>query len=500
MAGRIPALASRSRVWIIEDRAAPNHPTSYYGRARAQGLASPAGDTTPVYEPDPFRYGEFGLIEQVRGAPGLGTTTLEAIMDIATLSRWLQLKRKGCPVDIQIHLGLCKNPDDFNGGFETAFILEDSRITAWNSSEIGALNQGQDAAVNEMIPISFAEMYQLKGSLRLTNLAPTEVAREVLDVDICDRVSCGICGATSDGCQKVFAITVSAGGSPGLPADVLYSSDGGTTIGETNITTLAVNEDPSDAACIGAYYVVVSHASDSLHYADQSDILDGIESWTENAAGIVAAGSPLAIFSISPSRSWVVGDGGYVYFYEDITGTPVVQSSGNVTAENLNAIHGASESDLVAVGDNNAVIYTEDGGDTWTAVTGPVVGVALNTVWVFSSLRWLVGTAGGELWYTEDQGVSWTEIAFPGSGAGVVYDLDFPTDSVGFMSHSTATPAGRILRSIDGGHTWVVQPTVGTGVANDQYNAVVGCPDEPNIAFAGGLADNGTDGVLVKAS
>ena len=107
MAGRIPALASRSRVWLIEDRAAPNHVPAYYGRARAQGLASPAGDSTPLYEPNPFEYGEFNLIEQVRGAPGLGTTTLEARMDIAALSRWLQLKAKGCPVDIQIHLGLC---------------------------------------------------------------------------------------------------------------------------------------------------------------------------------------------------------------------------------------------------------------------------------------------------------------------------------------------------------------------------------------------------------
>jgi len=43
---------------------------------------------------------------------------------------------------------------------------------------------------------------------------------------------------------------------------------------------------------------------------------------------------------------------------------------------------------------------------------------------------------------------------FPGSGSGVVYDICFASDAVGYLAHATTTPAGRILRTYDGGYSW----------------------------------------------
>ncbi|KKK92607.1 hypothetical protein LCGC14_2701210, partial [marine sediment metagenome] len=79
--------------------------------------------------------------------------------------------------------------------------------------------------------------------------------------------------------------------------------------------------------------------------------------------------------------------------------------------------------------------------------------------------------------------------------------VHFATPSVGFMAHDTATPAGRILRTIDGGFSWYVVPEGNTSVpANDKFNMLAPCINDPNVMWGGGLADNGTDGMLVKGS
>ena len=153
------------------------------------------------------------------------------------------------------------------------------------------------------------------------------------------------------------------------------------------------------------------------------------------------------------------------------------------------------------VGVRNAVIYTTNGGESWASVTGPAPGVALNCVWMHSETEWFVGTAGGRLYYTRDSGTTWVEKTFSGSGAGQVRDIVFATPTVGYMAHDTATPAGRIFRSIDGGFSWYALPE-GTGSipANDHITSLAACSDNPNVLYGGGLGDNAVDGILVKAS
>jgi photosystem II stability/assembly factor-like uncharacterized protein len=291
-----------------------------------------------------------------------------------------------------------------------------------------------------------------------------------------------------------------AGGSPGLAAEVIYTEDGGTTVNDTNVSTLAVNEDPDDVACVGTRLVVVSDDSESLHWALIEDILDGTETWAEVTSGFVAAKGPRAIFSLGATKTWMVGEGGYVYFSDDVTTDVEVQDAGVATVQNLNDIHGFDELNLVAVGALNAVIVTSDGGETWSAKTGPAVGVALNCIWMKSTLEWLVGTAGGQLWYTTDGGDSWTQKTFSGSSAGQVRDIAFATNLVGYMAHETATPTARIFRTIDGGNTWYALPeAAGLSLPDaDRFNALAATRDDPNFVLAGGLGSNAIDGILVK--
>jgi len=420
-----------------------------------------------------------------------------------TASALLALARRGCELDLQIHIGTCEDPRDFNGGWASGkvIVLEGASINTYSTDELGALMQSDDAVVNENLDTDGLDYYEIV-PIAFGQLAAAEIVQEIVDVAICDAVTCGACGVASDGCSHVFALTMSAGGSPGLPAELIFSEDGGANVGQTNVDSLAANEDPSAMSCVGIYLVVVSNESCSLHYAPIADILAGTESWSEVATGFVcAAGTPNDIFSLGSGFTWIVGNGGYVYFSDDVTAGVSVQDAGAATTQNLNAIHGFDEDNLVAVGASNAVIHSSNGGVTWSSLTGPAVGVVLNTVWMRTADEWFVGAANGNLYYTRDRGVTWTQKAFNGDGAGQVRDIVFATPTVGYMAHDTVTPVGRILRTIDGGHSWYVLPE-GAGAIpdNDRVNALAASGECPNVVYGGGLGANATDGFLVKAA
>lgn len=488
---------SQTRLFLIEDRANPARKPAYQALARALGLTWPQGAVTPIRIPDPAQYGRYISIDKIKAPQDLPTISIEAHM-VRELSDLLALVRKGCDLDIQLHAGLCEDPRDFNAGWEKIYVLEGASPTSYDTGELGNLD-GTEAIVNQTVPLTGLDWYEIKRIVG-GELASAEVVQEVVGIVICDSRQCGECGIPSNGCEKYFAVTKNTGGSPGLGAQVLFSADGGATWDSTVITTLGATNDPSGIACVGANLVVISNEDTSLHYAPLADILNGIESWTKVTTGFVAAKGPNSIFSLGSVFNWIVGDGGYIYFGDDLASQVAVQSSGGASVQNLSAIHGSDELNLVAVGASNTVLFTEDGGAVWSAVTGPTPGVALNTVFVKSQNVWLVGTAGGELWYTRDSGANWTKKAFPGSGTGQVRDIKFATPTVGYMAHSTTAPAGRILRSVDGGFSWYIAPEqAGLSIpANDYIKSLAACSEDVNLILGAGLADNAADGIIVK--
>lgn len=492
----------QTRVFILEGGAGPGASAVYQGRARALGVDWPGGDVTAIRAPSATRYNQFDVVAKVRAAQGLPTMSLEFRMK-RDIDDMLTIFQKGCAIDIHIHAGECQSPDDFQS-FDMVGVLEGALMTSYNTGEQGAFEE--TAVVLQTLPF-VADDYYMVTAIRDSEIGEAEIVQEVVGLSFADAVSCGQCGIPSDGAQVLFAVTKSHGGSPGLPAEVIYTANAGQTLGQTVITTLGANEDPTDLAAVGTNVVVISGEDVALHWAPVADILTGSETWARVATGFVALKLPNRIFNWNKSFTWIAADDGYVYFASDVTAGVTPQTAGSVTTEDLQDIHGVSDQDLIAVGDNNAMLVTSNGGNTWAAVVGPAVGINLTACWMRSKSEWMVGDANGSLWYTRDAGDNWTERTFVGSGSGAIAAIAFATNNVGYMSH-TLSGNGRLLRSLDGGASWSRIPdggNIGTLTLNDRLNRLAVPTSAPsniraNVVWAGGLADDAIDGILLKVA
>lgn len=493
---------TQSRVFTIEGGANPGTAPLYQGYARAMGLAWPQGAITPVRIPSASIYDRFDVVATLQAQQGLPAMSIESRYR-QTLSDLLRLVKKGCAVDIQIHIGSCKAPNDFLGGWTDGHIivLQGANATDYTTGDLGALDSNERAMVMETVPFTGLDLFEI-GPMTSALQAETLITDEIVDVTICDSVTCGSCGLPSDGCQVVFAVVSDASGSPGIPAAVIWSSDGGATWNKRGIFTLGLAETPTAIACVGTDLVVLTNNGVAHHWIPITDMINATGSWTKVTTGYVATHGPNQIVSVDRTHTWIVGDLGYIYFSSDIRSGVSVQSAGDLTVQSLNAIDATDILTIVAVGAANALLTSINGGTTWSLVTGPAVGIALNTVAVSTDQLFQIGTAGGNLYYTRNAGLTWSLKAFPGSGSGVIRDVVMVNDTVGYMAHDTAGFVGRVLRTIDGGNSWYVTPDNPNILFPSvrRINRIAACRENINIAFYGGLGNDANDGKLLKAS
>jgi len=493
---------AETRVWSIENRAGPPNAPIYQGCWKAGSISRPKGAPTIVTCPSPTQFGAFEVVDKIPGELGLPEATITAryTQDASAL---LAILNRGCDIDLQMHIGRCKSPLDYLEGWDKILVLEAAQPGDYGVADFGALEQGDQNPINEEMPFRGEELYEIL-KMAYEEQAEVEAELEVIAIIVCDAISCGLCAVPSNGCDKVFALTASIGASPGGRAEIIYTADGGTTWGDRNITSLPVGRDPSDLACVGTNLIVISQDEDNLHYAAIAEILEETETWVAVALGFEATGSPIAIISLSPRHTWIVGENGYVYFTQDPTAGVTIQTAGTVTTEDLLAVHAYDLNNIVAVGENDAVIVTRDGGDTWAVpINTPNAGIDLTAVWMRGPDEWMIGCADGTLWYTLDAGLNWTQKVLPGQATITqIEDIKFSTPTVGWIAAKAAgTPEGRILRTINGGYEWYVAPEGNLSLpANDRINEIAICDVDPNIIYAGGLADDAADGIILKGS
>lgn len=507
MASRDIVTSGFSRVFLMRGGAGPSVIPKYEGQWKAMEANQNFGDIKLIHSPSRTQLNQFDVDGKIVGEVGLAQLTLQARYS-EYLSEVLSICRAGCDSDVQVHFGLCKNPTDFDGGWEKILVVTSARIPTYKASPLGALEPSERALVMEDVAFHGIELYEI-ARMVYQDTAVGYVLREVVDLAICDTADCGgDCGPATDGCQAVYAAAKNSGGSPGLLAEIIVTNNGGSTWKANTINGMASNQNPSSVFCNANKLIVLSKDAGALFYATLADLQNQVASpFTKVTTGVVAGGEPIAAWSYGPRFTWVVGVGGYIYFTSDPIQGLTVQDAGNATANQLNDVKGLDANSLVAVGNSGTVIFTRNGGSTWATVPTSPTAANLNTVVMVSENVWFVGSATGHMYYTQDGGNTWSEKAFAGSGSGVIHDIQFvntgsPIAMVGYMAYETTAGVGRIYRTINGGNSWYIAPEDTSRVPTaSKFNALALCSD-PNIMYAGGVFDtsNNSAGIVVKGA
>lgn len=488
------AKSGQFRVFIQVDGSSPANPYVYIGCLSLGGFQSDLGTGDPIYCPSSTVPGGFDIVDTTSPPPALPTTDFTQHMDRLLQDFWWDLKKRRCEFNMIVKGSNCAAPDDIDD-FQSKIIAVNVKATAFNTGALNALDADavvdltgslQIRAFEPFLPITFGEV------------ADTSTFSEALDGIYADKIQCGDCGTPSDGCQKAYVLTAVIAASPALSSQIVHTKNGGATWATDDINTLATKAGNA-LALVGTRIVVVSNTDLAHHYKQQATIDAGTAgSWARVTSGYVAAKGPNAIWSSSPSTTYVAGDGGYVYFMANPAAAVTVLTDGSVTTQNLADIRGHGRT-IVAVGAANAVILSENAGATWSLVVGPTVGVALTTVEVVTASIWWVGNTSGAVYYTTDKGVTWT-LATPDSAITKVNRIRFVDEVVGYMAVETAG-APRVYRTGDNGYSWHNDGAYASGLptAVAHYNFVTPCPESYNDLLVGGLKTPGTDGIIVLA-
>lgn len=488
--------------------ARPNNPLTYAGQdaqyMAIQGVGLPeSGGIDPIWVPNPYRIGQYTLVARSITPPDLASATLVLKEQHGAIPK--QLGVIGCQFNAYEVTGRCKDLSDFlNGWTDYVLIYAGALVTDKDLGDRTAWDS--DDAVEDSLSLVLNNIYPI-GALGFGEDAAAQVDREVVDIVYGTMQQCGDCGVPNDGTRWAYAITKSSGaGSPGLPGEVVYRTDGTANWLEATITGLGATADPTFIDIVGDKLIVGVTSENAYYWATINQITGVPGAFTKVTSGFVASKAPNDIYVLSPRAVFFVGNGGYIYKATDITSGVTVVNNGSATTNDLLRVHGNGTT-LIATGRASTTLVSQNSGVTWGATVASVSGVALDVgaALVLDPNRFWVGTLNsGRMFSTIDGGSSWVEKSFSGSGAGNLYDIVAATDEVIHFSHSTNTPTARIFTTWNGGADFTNGsprllniPTFNR--ANRIAVPTVGAADvAANNMLIAGLSGGGTDGIILE--
>lgn len=239
--------------------------------------------------------------------------------------------------------------------------------------------------------------------------------------------------------------------------------------------------------CAGEFLIIVSEGERAILRSDdrgttrvEIDGVTGVTDWASHA--------PLDVDFIDQTYILITGKDGYIWVSRDAGRTFSRVSAGDATTQDLTKVQIARDNPLVAyaIGPSNAIVKTENGGQTWYPLTGPSAADALIALWVKNQSDVMVVNDDGEIWVTEDGGASWTQHAEPAAGFNTTLtfaDIAGCGCGVVFMVATDGTNHF-VLRNVEGGASgkWF---TPAGEVPNDDPIAIA-CCDANRAVVVGG--------------
>lgn len=482
----------------------PNNPVAYAGQdgqyMMIDGVGIPeTGGVDPIWVPDPVRIGAYRLVGRKLTPPDLASATLHLLEKHGAIPR--QLQRIGCAFNLYNPAGKCKDLSDFVSGWTDYVAIYSGAIVT--DKDLGARTAwDSDEQIEDALTLQLADFYPI-GALAFGEAAAEQIDRELIDVVYGGSEQCGDCGPLDDGTKRIYAVTKSSGaGSPGLPAEIVYTTDGGATHREAVITGIGATADPAAIDIVGDKLVVLV-PSELAYYWATINAETGVPGvFTKVTTGFVAAKAPNDFYVASPREVYFVGDGGYVYKSTNITAGVSVINAGTATASDLLRVDGVDET-IVATGESSVVIKSLNRGQTFALTTTlpSLVLTNIQAVEVMDSRFFYVGTGTGRLVYTLNGGETWVEQSFSGAGTGQVRDINFATGEVGYFVHDVASVA-RLFATWNGGADWTNGPPRILNLPTfTRANRIAVPTVHPSIAAnnvaLAGLSGGGTDGILL---
>lgn len=459
-------------------------------------LEQSLGTREPIYAPG-LRRGETVIVGAITSAPELVSLQLNERIDPNAREYLDKLKAEQCLINMVIALGKCGPTDSLNG-WSKLYLIEEARAnnlsySEWQTFEATAAPLTLEGTLD-------AIRYGIVLPVSMGRVADSIVLAEILDVMIVNDPSCGDCKPYEEAYAGLFALANDNAGSPGLPAQIVYSiRQGKGGFNTVNVNSLSPSNAPNALLNAGQWVIVLSEADDAYHVADigRFGYTAPLNPFSRVTTGFVVGNGPRAGWAKNPRAVLIGGANGYIYAIDNPTRGVTVLSAGDLTSEDANAVHGSGNQVGVIVGGNNTIQVSNDNWRTWNLLAGPSIGQALTSVWAKNRYVWYIGDDLGRLWLTTDGMASpATQVILPGQSAITRIDsIHFSEDSpeVGVIAARTAT-SGVILRTFTGGREWyddspAISQASDTG---DYYNKAVAAGY--NVIFAGGL--DGSDGQL----
>lgn len=459
------------------------------------------GSITPIREHDTYTRNAYRLIGRTQASPDLQTVTITFKRKHGGIS-WVA-DDLSCPHNFYELAGDCGQPDSFLYGWSD-FVAIYSNAIATTTTHKGRKSDVEDAAMTDDVEFTLGGYYEI-GTLSFGENAQTLIEREVVDAVYASFIECGNCGLNNDGTSRLYAVTKSSGaGSPGTPAEVIWTIDGGGTYSQANITGFSGTSDPTGIEIFGNFVVVLDTAGNGYWTAELNRYTGAPQSWSNVTTGFSASNQPNDMFVSSAGLMFMCGQNGRVYKITNaLLGAEEIFSSGGA---DLLRISGDGNGTLVAVGESGLLIKSVNNGVTWSVVSTPT-SASLRAVEVMSPWVFWIGSHSGGVWYTTNGGETWNQFSL--SGVVRVDDIMFATEEVGYiLTGAPNVTSARLYTTYNAGRDWSstevsTNPRLQSWPTFTRGNRLAVPRLVPDSVAArrvavGGLSGGGTDGILIQ--